>query len=432
MALAEDNPLSEALRRFEHLAPLGEHDPGHLADGVSLRSAAPGEQLLAIGGEDAFQLFLIEGELELVAADGAVHRVRDVDPAAHGPVSRLRPSRYRVVAVSRTRYLRVEQRLLDTCREPGSEPGVVVEESFPGGEVSALLDESASHPLMFDVLDDLNHDRIVVPSDPEIAASVGAAVGAVGNDSEGLARAVSICPAMTVKVVRAAMAAAPANSPVRSARAAVELLGADDVYTLAANCVLRETLHTPSPLVAGVMHDWWKRTIRISAISTLLARMSERFDPDFAALIGLLHGIAEPVMLGYADRHRDLDDAAALENLLHNNRAELGRMLMTAWNMPGAICDAASHCDNWDYAHGGDPDYTDILLVARWHARVGGRQPRKQPGIDDIPAFRRLGLAAPSPEVSLRIIEAADTAVERSERLLRDGSVYSVGDIAPF
>jgi HD-like signal output (HDOD) protein len=166
------------------------------------------------------------------------------------------------------------------------------------------------------------------------------------------------------------------------------------------------------------MHEWWQRTQRVAAISAVLARMSERFDPDFAALVGLLHAIAEPVVLGYADRHRDLADPVALENVVHDNRGELGRMLTTAWGLPRAVCEAATLCNHWEYDHQGTADYTDITLVAQWHATLGAAGRRRRPASDRIPAFGRLGLEDASPEVSLRIIEAADSALERSERLL--------------
>jgi HD-like signal output (HDOD) protein len=422
MALAESDPISEALRHFERLSPLGDRDPATLAGDVALLQAAAGDLLLALGSDDSRQLFLLEGELELVAGDNARHRVRASDPAARAPLSRLRPSRYRVSAISDVRYLMVEQHLLEGCVEPGCGPGMVVEESYPLGEISELIDDSATHPVMFDILDDFNHDRIVVPLDPAIAVRVGAALAAAGDDSERLAKVIAICPALTLRAVRAAMAADPTAGPIQGCRQAVDLLGAEKLYAMAANCVLRESLRTRADGVAKRMHEWWQRTMRVAAICRVLARMSERFDPDYATLIGLLHAIAEPIVLGYADRHRDLDDAVALDNVVHDNRGELGRMLTTAWGLPRAVREAATLCNHWEYDHPGDADYTDIVLVAQWHATLGvpdGR--RRRPGSDRIPAFRRLGLADASPEVSLRIIEAADNAIERGERLLGGG-----------
>jgi HD-like signal output (HDOD) protein len=167
------------------------------------------------------------------------------------------------------------------------------------------------------------------------------------------------------------------------------------------------------------MREWWERTQRVAAISGVLARMSERFDPDFASLVGLLHSIAEPVMLGYADRHPDLVDSVRLDNLLYANRAHLGRILLVLWGLQREIVEAATHCNHWQREHPGDADYTDILLVAQWHALIGTPRQRHLPAIEDIPAFRRLGLHDASPEMSLRIIEAGRGAVDQAEAALR-------------
>jgi hypothetical protein len=60
---------------------------------------------------------------------------------------------------------------------------------------------------MFDVLDDLNKGQIVVPSDQAIAVQIGRTLGRLGNDEERIAETLSICPALTLKAIRAARAA---------------------------------------------------------------------------------------------------------------------------------------------------------------------------------------------------------------------------------
>ena len=90
------------------------------------------------------------------------------------------------------------------------------------------------------------------------------------------------------------------------------------------------------------------------------------------------------------------------------------------WDMPRELIDAAAHGNHWGYDHNGEADYTDILLVAQWHATIGDVARPRTPALEDVPAFRRLGLESPSPEMSLNIVEAAGSAVERINKLLLD------------
>jgi len=418
MAPEDNSEIHAALRRLDRLSRLNESQLGKLAEELDLLRAAPGTCLLKRGSTDTCLLFLLEGELELLAGDGARHRVRDSDAAAKGPVSRLRPSPYKVVARTDVRYLLVEQQLLDNYFDERPSASVVVEESFLVSEPNELIDDSATHPLMFDVFDDLNHGRVVVPSDPEVAVRVGRSLVSQGTDIIRLANTLSICPALTLKVVRAARAAARSRGAIRSSKRAIELLGSESTLELTVHCVLRETLRTTSRVVRDRMHSWWERTMRVAAISAVLARMSKHLDPDYANLIGLLHSIAEPVLLGYADDHPDLTDGTALDNVLYSNRAELGRILLSMWDLPREIVDAAARCNQWGYDHAGEADYTDVILVAQWHAKIGGAGGRRAPAVEQIPAFARLGLQPASPALSLKIVEAADQAIDQTDSLL--------------
>ena len=418
MSLGNNTTINAALRRVEKLSRLNEHQLDELAREVDMRHALPGGRLLELGSEDTRLLFLLKGELELVASDGAVRIVRHTDSAALGPVSRLRPSRYRVTARTRVDYLLVEQTLLDEYSSLAAAGTVVVEESYLVSEPNELIDDSATHPLMFDVFNDLNHGRIVVPSDPDVAVRVGRSLTTGGNDIARLAKTLAICPALTLKAIRAAKAVNSNRIAIRSIKQAIRLLGTEQTLELTVKCILCESLRTHSSVVLEWMHSWWERTVRVAAISQELARMSERFNPEYAALVGLLHSIAEPVLLGYADRHPDLCESTALDNVVHDNRAELGRILLTLWGMPKEIADAAAKCNHWGHEGSGEADYTDIILVAQWHATIGGSHTRRLPAMENIPAFRRLGLHSASPELGIKIMEAANQAIEEADAML--------------
>ena len=419
MSSGDQETIHSALRRYDHLAGAAPALLRELAEGSQVRRAERGACLLELGSEKPQQLFLIEGELELSADDGQVHRVRHTDPAARSPVSRLRPSRYRVTARSDVLYLLVEQRLLDGCSHSATTAQVLVEEASPVFTPGELLDDSASHPMMFDVFDDLNRGRVVVLSEADAAARIARALSApFAADPERLAELLSACPAIAVKVLRAAKAEVRSSIPLRSVRAAVDRFGAERTFNLAVSCVLRESLRSASEVVQRRMHGWWQRTLRVAAFSVVLARMTTHLDCEYARLIGLLHSIAEPVLLGYADRHADLADGVALDNVVHANRAELGRILHTLWDLPREVIDAAAQCDHWGYEHAGEADYTDILLVAQWHALIGNTRSWQMPGVTEIPAFERLGLASPSPTLSLKIVEAADHVLGQSKQAL--------------
>ena len=106
--------------------------------------------------------------------------------------------------------------------------------------------------------------------------------------------------------------------------------------------------------------------------------------------------------------------------MIRGNRAELGRILLSMWDMPRELVDAATLCNHWGYDHSGEADYTDIMLVAKWHAGIGNHGRPRTPPVKEIPAFARLGLESPSPEMGLKIAEAAKQAISRINELLAE------------
>jgi HD-like signal output (HDOD) protein len=409
-----DKPITAALRRLGPLQDLSEDQLADIASGVKLLQARSGSRLIDIGDDDLRQLFLIQGEVELVAEDGAAHVVGDADPAARGPISRLRPSRYRVTARSPVTYVKINQSLLD---QTAARQGVIVEESFAASRPNDLEDDS--HPLVVNVFEDINAGAVVVPSYSRIAVKVGRALHRCEQDTPRFVDTLCCCPALALKALRSVRTMSASHQVPRSVRGAVERVGIDATYALAVSCVLRETLRSEADAVMRCMHDWWQRSIRTAAVARALAEPEPRMDPDYAAMIGLLQGIAEPAMLVYADRHPDLADATRLAEVIGKNRAELGRILLAMWSMPREVIDGASHAEDWLYNHPGKADYVDVAVVARWFALGGGEEQDSRPPLDEIPAAYRLGVRAASQERE-RLAAIDRNAVGRVEQLLAD------------
>lgn len=381
-----------ALRRLEHLTSLDDQQLEGLAELLDVQKAPPGTCLLPMGSEDKRLLFLLSGRVELVANDGARHVVADGDDAALGPLSRLRPSRYRVTAQTLTRYLFVEQELLDRYVCDLSTQAFIVEETDLFSSASQLIEgEESHHPVVFDLFDDINRGYVFVPSDPEVAVHVGRSLNPNGDIGK-MAKTLSRCPVITLKVLRAAKLIGGADQVSRNIPAAIQHLGAEQCFEFAVRCVLRESLRSDSATIRQQLRAWWKRAVQMGAVSRVLARCDSRFDRDTAGVVGLMHSISEPVLLGYADAHPDLEDPVALRRVLRQNRATVSQVLLTLWNMPHDAVEAASISKPWSYDHGGDATYADIAIAALWH--ISNADEESPPPADQVPALDKLGLAA--------------------------------------
>jgi CRP-like cAMP-binding protein len=73
----------------------------------------PGTKLLERGTRDTWNLYLLEGSLELTAADGGEKLIEGGTTNAGNPVSSLKPRMYSVTAVTRAAFLWIDDKLVE-------------------------------------------------------------------------------------------------------------------------------------------------------------------------------------------------------------------------------------------------------------------------------------------------------------------------------
>ncbi|BAV33187.1 hypothetical protein SCL_0867 [Sulfuricaulis limicola] len=73
----------------------------------------PGTPLLERGTNDSWNLYLIEGTVELVAADGMPKTIEGGTPTASNPISCLKPRMYTVSTLTRAAFLWIDDKLID-------------------------------------------------------------------------------------------------------------------------------------------------------------------------------------------------------------------------------------------------------------------------------------------------------------------------------
>lgn len=82
----------------------------------------PGTPLLERGTRDTWNFYLLEGTLQLLAADGMEKRIDSGTDAARNPISSLKPRMYTVTALTRVTFLWIDDRLVEQIVQ-GISPG---------------------------------------------------------------------------------------------------------------------------------------------------------------------------------------------------------------------------------------------------------------------------------------------------------------------
>jgi len=265
--------------------------------------------------------------------------------------------------------------------------------------------------------DDLEHDRLVLPTLPEVALRVRDVVDDEESTVGDVTRVIATDAALSARIIQVA------NSPLmRASRAIEELdsavgrLGMTLVRDLATSVVMQQMFQATSDVTDRKLREVWEHSTAVAAIAHVLAAQFTRLQPQQAMLAGLIHDIGKLPILTKAEDHPDLlADEAALDAILRKLHPRIGAIILESWNFPPELVHVAAEHENLQY-NVPELDYVDVVMVANLQSHAGTDHPLADIDWGTVSAFTKLGL---SPEVSVVEMEETADDIREAERLLR-------------
>lgn len=418
--MSTNHPAPEVLRQLSSFRDLSAQRLQELSDRLHIYTAPKGARLLEHGSQDPSLLFLLNGTLELTAADGAKTRIGHQDPSARSPIARLRPSRYAVLAATPVTFLRIDTDLLDDVDSSLENYSSLMIDTYQVDEDTELSELNVENQLTVQIYEDLNSNQLLLPSLPDIAIRVGEAVNHDYANANRVARVIENDPAITAKILKAANSVLySAGQPVRTVPEAVVRIGLERVHQLVITFALRELFRSHSPALNSRMRALWGHSRQVTAIASVMAAHCARLSRETALLAGLLHDIGSVAVIGYArDFPEVVETPTMLDQTLRRLKGQLGSMILAKWQLPEELASVAGNADNWSYTHPGHCDYVDLVVVANLQALKTAGEPGNPPP-ESVPAFAKLGIDQHSDVTLEQILGEAKEQIRETLALLQ-------------
>lgn len=406
---------ADVLKQFTLFNDLSPEQLAYLNENATIHSERAGRQLIRKGSTDNWTWLLMDGRLEMEAADGVKWLVEAGSDKARTPVAQLKPRLYDVRTLSPVKLLRIDDVYLGKLLEGGSIPGCQVDEEGGGGSAEA-------GELFYELYQDLNDDRLKLPSLPNLALRIRRTIDAQHSDADAIARVILTDPAITAKLIKTA------NSPVYRGRASIDScaaavvrLGTDTTRQLVVSFVMRDLFRTRSRVLQDRMVMLWHRSVFVGSICFVLARRSKRFDPEKAMLAGLLSDIGAVPVISYGEKYPELAaEAGVLERVIGELKPQIGSMMLRKWEFPEEFVEVARSSEDWSRNRSPDADYCDLVQIAKLHSFVGTPKMKTLPAIDQVPGFSKLALGVLSPDDILGLLKEAKGQIAEAQQLLVD------------
>jgi HD-like signal output (HDOD) protein len=416
MSETMSHPSPEILKQLNPLHHLSDDQLELLSRSLKIYSAGKGLMIMQLGDTTEYSLYLLKGRVQLHSEDGRISEINAETPKAHNPIANLIPRRYSVEALSPVEYLMVDNALIKglVAEDEGITATEIAQESQPYDK------DSAENSLTEALLADLNEDKLVLPSLPDVAVRVGKAMREENTNARKLAEIVQTDPAITAKLIRAANSPLYAGvTPVDSCAAAIVRLGADTTHKLVLTFALRDLFNTRSSVLKEHMRILWLHSVKVSAVCYILSKITKQFNPEHAMLAGLLHDIGNVAILSYAERFPEVaNDSEKLDQVMHDMRGRIGSVILRNWGFIEDLIEVTLQAENWLRESEDDADYADLVIVAQLHTLIGSPTITTLPSLDQVPAFSRLDIGELTPKLSLKILDKADEKIAHAEAML--------------
>lgn len=250
--------------------------------------------------------------------------------------------------------------------------------------------------LFLAVTEALHHNRLTLPTLPEMVMRIGQLAQDPSTTPKRLAVEIGRDPAMTVRMLRVANSSAlRGEHRVDSLQQAVMRLGTGVVRSLVSGLALEQLFFSKSPAMRERLRRSWAHSLEVAALAQVLASRSEMLRPELGMLAGLVHEIGTLPIIRVAETlGDDLLDAAGKERAIHNLQRRVGPLILKAWNFPVELVDVPALWIDFSRTHDGPADYIDLVTVAALQSQQHREGNMASIDRTQVPAFAKLGISA--------------------------------------
>ena len=367
-------------------------------------------------------LYLIEGEVELVAGDGKhLQSFKSGSDRAQQPLFRIVTPGLKAVVKNKTRILVVDSTVF---KKYVLDEKINLDEYYGGGITFSDAFENANENMSSNLLTEISKtfkgEQIDLPSLPDVAMQVNKVIQSPDIDISSIADVVRVDPVISTRIVQVANSAMYAGSPETSSlRNAITRIGMKVTRSIVYSVILKGLYRPKTPVTQKLMERVYEECIRTGVVCHILSKTTGILDPDQALLAGIIHNIGVIPILIMADRHESLvSDAAMLESLISELEHNVGAALLCQWGFDDELTQVAREHDNWFREGNDEPDYCDIVQAAKLHCSFIGGKKIDAPPLHEVGAFKRLNLGQIDHKEGIQLLRDAQKDITETIQIL--------------
>ncbi len=279
------------------------------------------------------------------------------------------------------------------------------------------MDAAAEEKFLDKLLEDLEDDKLVLPTLPEVALKVRDTLEDENSSLIDVAKIINSDAALAARMIQVSNSPLlRASNPIETVESAVTRMGSNMIRNLVTSMVMEQMFQATSDVTDKRLRRIWEHSTEVAAIAHALASQFTKLQPDQALLAGLVHDIGALPILSRAEDYPDLlEDEVSLDRIINNVHTTIGAEILRKWNFPEELITVAEEHENLDRDSANDPDYTDVVIVANLQSLINTDHPLTKVDWSTVPAFSKLGLQA---DISVVDMDETNANIEAARAAL--------------
>ena len=390
-------PKDELLPTLERLIPIGQLSTQQLTKlPVSLKSYDPGEIIYNRGERVSSLDYLFSGEIYLeTSGQQNITVVADTFHALY-PLGASEYFNATAIARKKAVVLSMSVDVMEHFRQSRKYQAKNI--TVPDGlKNNNLLQRFVSS------------NELQIPALPDIAFKLRQAMDEDVGLNE-IVKIIALDPSISAKLIQIANSPIYRGvAPITTCHNAIGRLGLNATRNIVTSISLNSLYRIKNKQLEKLARYYWNQSVKISALSHTLAKLTKTCDAEECMLAGLTSQIGIAPFLKYVSEQPEeqysFDEVKAALPFVTST---LSSYVLEKWNFPEQMKYIPLQINRWFLLNNSKkPELSDIVLLARYHSLLGTQSSKKLPLITSLPSYSIIEDAELTPDKSLKILHDA-------------------------
>jgi putative nucleotidyltransferase with HDIG domain len=216
--------------------------------------------------------------------------------------------------------------------------------------------------------EELSSGELLFPTSLTVTMKIRRALNDPTASIDKVARIIGAEPVLTAQILRLAnsVAYSAGGTATNDLKQAAVRLGFETTRNVAITVGMKQLVQTKSNTdSAQLINGLWNRSIRVAALSFVMAKKLTRLNPDAAMIGGLLHDIGKFYILNRANSFSEIfSDQQALWDVIDRWHLSIGAAILDSWDISADVQAAVLEHRDLERTHKGPPDLIDVVMAA--------------------------------------------------------------------